>query len=308
MATTFAWCYQELINLFGFFVKLDEIPSYFGSRLWILSKKNIFLIAPIFGLSLSMLAIATYQTFRSTQIGYFSRLGETKKLVILGQSATLACDVLVTAELFILLHKNQGGLQSTNNSIAKLATYAINRGIATCVLAVGSLILFLIRSKSMEYMIPLLPTAQLYALNVVSSLLMRRTFRDGIGYSKSASNSNSRSYSVGGFSGSSYNININSHNVHPESYDLSPIGMRGVVIDPPVQRSNTLVSKTSEMSATRKGASIDKDDGHDLDLEGMERDSNKGIKVTTSVITWSEDGDMDGRTSTSESPESKGKL
>jgi len=53
----------------------------------------------------------------------------------------VACDLMITVILCVLLHRSRSGIKETDTLIIKLMVYAINRGVVTTLLATLTLIL-----------------------------------------------------------------------------------------------------------------------------------------------------------------------
>ncbi|KIY62285.1 hypothetical protein CYLTODRAFT_494737 [Cylindrobasidium torrendii FP15055 ss-10] len=194
-ASIFAWAYIDLIELFGFPQLLDKMQPlslvefycifilgfiaqcYFALQIWIISHGNIWITSPALIFAVVQFVSATVQTARSALVGAYSRLGETESTVILEQVFSSAADVYITVVLCILLHHSRSGIKTTDTIITKLIVYAVHRGVITTVLSLLTLALFVWQPATFIFMVPLLPTGQLYAINVLATLLHRQTIR-----------------------------------------------------------------------------------------------------------------------------------
>ncbi|THU83712.1 hypothetical protein K435DRAFT_871037 [Dendrothele bispora CBS 962.96] len=311
----FVWAYESIINRFGMFLMLDVIPplfwhlfrkgkwrtrpwdsksemdgpfdySFFATRIWILSKKNVFLAGPVVrplhlfvffasGLTLSnkrQIVLALLQlgtaSVQSTRVGIldrFSKLGETNNLVILEQCATVACDLIITILLCVLLHTSRSGMKATDDMITRLMIYAINRGVVTSVLAITSLILFLYSPDTLIFLLALLPTGQrmcyfnkpvpqsaneelssVYIINVLATLHSRKSLRDN--------------YKA------------------PVAHTLQTKGNNGSYGIGLIAKKNTFTPSGTQNSSEVITAPD----------KPVQRDLENGVHVATSVVTWDE--------------------
>jgi hypothetical protein len=93
-------------------------------------------------------------------------------------AAAATGDIVITAVLCYLLNDSRTGVGRTNTIINKLIKYAINRGAMTSVCALLNLVFFVSLPETFVFMVPLLPSGQLYVISVVSMLLARHGLRD----------------------------------------------------------------------------------------------------------------------------------
>ncbi|THV02049.1 hypothetical protein K435DRAFT_853164 [Dendrothele bispora CBS 962.96] len=167
IASGFAWIYDSLIDKFGQLLKLDLIPvtalmqmgsifflsffsqCFFGMRIWILSKKNFFMTVPVFLLAVAQFTLAMWALARVAIYGRLSAIFRVKDIIIAQDTLTVTDDLLITAELCYLLHRNRSGIRATDSLITRLLVAALNRGIITSFLAALSLALYLYNPVSM---------------------------------------------------------------------------------------------------------------------------------------------------------------
>ncbi|KAK7445189.1 hypothetical protein VKT23_009621 [Stygiomarasmius scandens] len=216
--TAFTWVYDDLINRFGKVFELDILPPYalvqlmsmvlsaglylamlfrnasldmyvlsftsltiqlsYPNRLPV-SKRNMYITVPIFISAFVVLVTGIITAVRVGQLGRFSLIIRVKTIVIIQDAAVLLCDFLITTSLSILLHTHRSGIKSTDSLITRIVVACINRGILLFMLAVCSLVLFLTQTRTMLFLLSLLPAGQLYIITVLSMLVSRKSMRSG---------------------------------------------------------------------------------------------------------------------------------
>ncbi|KAF5335241.1 hypothetical protein D9757_015214 [Collybiopsis confluens] len=114
-------------------------------------------------------------TFISHQIyvDYVERFNNPASLDIIVFTAPLT--------LCYILKEAKSGVRRTDGMIDKMILYAINRGVATSLCALLNLILFVSVPNTFIFMIPLVPSCQLYVISVVSMLTTRGALRAELG-------------------------------------------------------------------------------------------------------------------------------
>ncbi|THV03995.1 hypothetical protein K435DRAFT_835582 [Dendrothele bispora CBS 962.96] len=152
---------------------------FFATRIWRIAfkGKKILFTAPVVILALLQISAGIAQTTFFLRIGRYSQLGSTVRITSTQAAATALCDIFITIILCYLLHTSKTGIRNTNTVIDKLILYAINRGAATSLAALLNLILFVSIPNTFIFMIPLLPSCQLYVISVTSMLCSREGLR-----------------------------------------------------------------------------------------------------------------------------------
>jgi len=194
--TFYLWAYWDLIRNFGNFPGLNVMyptaltqllaiyltafisQCFYASRVWRLSNGSIWMTGFIMSLALLQISAGIAQTTLSGEEGTFSNLYKTKTVTTIQSGATAACDFSITIILCWVLHGSRTGVRSTDALLDKLITYAINRGALTTLAAFLNMLLFVLRPEAMIFMVPLLPSGQLYVISVVTTLNARKAMRD----------------------------------------------------------------------------------------------------------------------------------
>ncbi|OBZ71785.1 hypothetical protein A0H81_08279 [Grifola frondosa] len=123
------------------------VQSFFMLRIFKLSDKNIWLIAPVFFLVLGEFAsvigtsdaVALYVA-QALPLQTFDQLDELKALSMVVNGLAAAGDVLIAAILCTMLHRSRTGFKSSDSLINRLIIFSVNTGLLTSICAVLSLV------------------------------------------------------------------------------------------------------------------------------------------------------------------------
>jgi len=169
-------------QLFFIYLTAFIAQCFFASRIWTVAKKKKFLYTlPILTIALLQISAGIAQTILVFGLGRFSLLHSTVKITSLQSGATAVCDIMITLTLCYILKEAKSGVRRTDGMIDKMILYAINRGVATSLCALLNLILFVSVPNTFIFMIPLVPSCQLYVISVVSMLTTRGALRAELG-------------------------------------------------------------------------------------------------------------------------------
>jgi hypothetical protein len=192
--------YEDFVVRFGNMQALDEIifstPTQFLiiyvmafvaqffwiTRVWIMTKNSVYLTAPVGLLALIAISAGITKTVLVVRVKRFSHLHTPAILAARSvQSATTAvCDVVITALLCYALHGSRAADNATDSVIDKMIVYAVERGAATSICALLNLIFFAAIPDTFIFMIPLIPSSQLYLISVISLLANQKSLRSEI--------------------------------------------------------------------------------------------------------------------------------
>ncbi|KAL4259794.1 hypothetical protein AB1N83_006875 [Pleurotus pulmonarius] len=150
---------------------------YFASRIWIVSSSRWLYVVPITFLAFTQFGTASAQAILEDQVAYLDLFDSSLPRVAVQAAASAAADILSTIGLCRTLQNSRSGISRTDAVIAKIIRYSIQRGAATSVAAVLTLVMFVTVAES-AFMIPLLVSGQLYVISVVSMLLNRSKLQD----------------------------------------------------------------------------------------------------------------------------------
>ncbi|TFK48121.1 hypothetical protein OE88DRAFT_544486 [Heliocybe sulcata] len=196
ICTYFAWVYYAFIDSFGQFTKIDiMIPfavtqllaiyivafisqCFFAVRVWRLSHHNIWLTGWVALLAGLQITAGIAQTTLSAKVGRFSALASTERVTTIQSAATAACDLSITIILITLFHTSRTGIKRTDTLLNRLIVFAINRGALTTLAAFFNMLFFVVFPATFIFMLPLLPSGQLYLISVTTALISRHTIAD----------------------------------------------------------------------------------------------------------------------------------
>ncbi|KAL0953750.1 hypothetical protein HGRIS_004938 [Hohenbuehelia grisea] len=114
------------------------VHLFYARRIWLVCKKNLFLVIPVIGLSIaqfgcgvavSVTMIRESQTMTASDIVGPSM---TSSLAL-----SVAADVLIAGSLTYHLHNSRSGMKSSDHLINRLMIYAVNNGVLTSIVGVA---------------------------------------------------------------------------------------------------------------------------------------------------------------------------
>ncbi|KAF8954272.1 hypothetical protein BDZ97DRAFT_491424 [Flammula alnicola] len=152
-----------------FFVHL-----FFAHRIFMLSRKNYWLTAPIVILAILRLVSAC----EMLHYGTFSLFREKIRWVFTtGLALSTVVDILITGSLFVLLHTSRTGAANLNAVIDSLIWYAFETGSLTCAGTVISMICWLTMPTNLIFLGLHFVIGKLYANSLLVTLNMRERIR-----------------------------------------------------------------------------------------------------------------------------------
>ncbi|KAG7439556.1 uncharacterized protein BT62DRAFT_699078 [Guyanagaster necrorhizus] len=109
------------------------VHCFFAYRIFMLSKRNWFLICPIMILAAFRLASACVTTSEMIRLKTYSTFKEDFRWVFtLGLALSSTVDILITGSLFGLLHTSRSEAENLNAVIDSLILYTFETGSLTC--------------------------------------------------------------------------------------------------------------------------------------------------------------------------------
>ncbi|KAF8185666.1 hypothetical protein BJ912DRAFT_478945 [Pholiota molesta] len=162
------------------------VHLFFAHRIFLLSKKSYYLVAPIVLLAVLRLVAASASTAEMLRLqtftGFRSNFGW---IFTAGLALSSLIDILITSSLFILLQSNRTEAASpiVNAVIDSLMRYTFETGLLTCTGTVISLICWLVMPTNLIFMGLHFVIGKLYA----NSLLVTLNTRDAVRRARSES-------------------------------------------------------------------------------------------------------------------------
>jgi len=156
-----------------FFVHL-----FFAHRIFMVGRRNYWLVAPIVTLAFFRLLSASVTTGQMLHLGTFSRFKhEIRWVFTTGLALSTTVDVLITASLFGLLQSSRTGAANLNAVIDALIKYSFETGALTCAGTVVSMICWLTMPNNLIFMGLHFVIGKLYANSLLVTLNTRQTIR-----------------------------------------------------------------------------------------------------------------------------------
>ncbi|RDB24447.1 hypothetical protein Hypma_008381 [Hypsizygus marmoreus] len=206
--TAFIWtaCWFYLITNFGNSSAIDHIRwsialtilftaftttivhCFLAHRIYLLSKRNLFLIVPILSLAGVRLVSAAVTAGEMLNINSFSEFDDDIGwLFTLGLAVLVCTDIIITSSLVILLRKSRTHAPSSINDVVNtLIRYAFEAATLTCVGAIVSLVCWLSMQDNLIFLGVYFVISKFYAISFFATLNARRRLRQSHSLSSSA--------------------------------------------------------------------------------------------------------------------------
>lgn len=156
------------------------VHCFFAYRIFMLSKRNWFLICPIMILAAFRLASACVTTSEMIRLKTYSTFKEDFRWVFtLGLALSSTVDILITGSLFGLLHTSRSEAENLNAVIDSLILYTFETGSLTCAATIIDMICWLTMSSNLIFMGVHFVIGKLYANSLLVTLNTRRGLRRG---------------------------------------------------------------------------------------------------------------------------------
>ncbi|KAI0071578.1 hypothetical protein K474DRAFT_606231 [Panus rudis PR-1116 ss-1] len=166
------WLYHMAITGFGNLSIVDILPwsaptslileviiavmcqSQYLRRLWILSNKNMWLIAPIailmvfrFGVGMATVAFL----FNLGRLSAFQTASAPKATVDAANYIQCTADALIAGSLIYYLHRNKSGIAKTDGTVRWIIQYLVNTGAVTMSVSLGIAITFIVLPNNLVF-------------------------------------------------------------------------------------------------------------------------------------------------------------
>lgn len=166
------------IQLIAIYLLSFTAQVFYSMKIWS-STRNMLFVLPIVVLSIVQIVAGMIQTKEGIKACLIN-LANTERMFVLQGSASAACDILITLVLCYDIRGQQSGFRHVDNLLKRMTFYAINRGTATSVCALLTVILFVTGGNSFRFQIPLFIGAYSYVASVVSMLITEETFQQAV--------------------------------------------------------------------------------------------------------------------------------
>ncbi|KAJ3879240.1 hypothetical protein F5051DRAFT_403621 [Lentinula edodes] len=189
--------WEYFIGLYGMAEKIDYISttlalsivitgvltflvhSFFAHRIFLLSKRKWYLVAPVVVIAILRLVSATATTATMLHYRSFIQFREhVRWLFTLGLALSSAVDVLITSSLFMLLRRSKMEGGSLDGVIDTLILYTFETGSVTCAATIVSMICWISIPTQLIFMALHFIIGKFYTMSLLVTLNTRRGLRD----------------------------------------------------------------------------------------------------------------------------------
>ncbi|KAI0710831.1 hypothetical protein C8Q76DRAFT_798357 [Earliella scabrosa] len=155
------------------------VQSFFAHRIWKLSGRKIYLVAPVAALALAEFIASVLYVVRAFRVRDFEKIGGpgVKALSICMIAFAAAGDIFIAGILCTILHSSKTGFSRSNTLINKLMVFAINTGLLTSVCACASLITFWVYPNTFVYICFYFLMGRLYSNSLMATLNARKSLQ-----------------------------------------------------------------------------------------------------------------------------------
>ncbi|KAJ7291581.1 hypothetical protein C8J57DRAFT_1273461 [Mycena rebaudengoi] len=153
---------------------------FFGQRIYLLSKKKMYMAGPVFALALCRLVSATVTTVKMFEYRSLSQFqAHVRWVFTLGLAISSGVDVLITGFLFYLFQssRTKSGNFPLNHIIDKLMRYAFETGSLTCAGTIITMICWIAMPKNLVFLGLYFVIAKLYTSSLLVTLNAREKIR-----------------------------------------------------------------------------------------------------------------------------------
>jgi hypothetical protein len=154
------------------------VHSFFAHRIFLLSKRNWFLVVPL--ISLAFLRLVSAASTTGTMLHYRSFKEfrhDVKWLFTLGLALSSAVDVIITSSLTVLLQNSKTEVGSLDGVIDSLILYTFETGSVTCAATIVSMICWISIPTQLVFMALHFVIGKFYANSLLVTLNTRRGLR-----------------------------------------------------------------------------------------------------------------------------------
>lgn len=155
------------------------VQLFYLRRVYLLSKKNIFLVAPLTVLILVRCGFGLAVTVRAFQLEFFFLFPTIDNIVDVSLALGAAADIIIAASLSFYLYSSRSGVESTDTLIKKLMVISINNGLLTSVFDIIVIIFATAQSSNFIYLAIYQVVGNLYTNSMMATLNSRRSLAQG---------------------------------------------------------------------------------------------------------------------------------
>ncbi|KAI9001154.1 hypothetical protein BD414DRAFT_473793 [Trametes punicea] len=154
------------------------VQSFFAARVYRLSGKKVWLVAPVALLVAGEFAVTMAYSIKALYLKTFVDLVQIKGLSISINAFAAVGDVTIAVILCTILHRSRTGFSKSNTLINRLMVFAVNTGLLTSVCASLSLITILSLPNTFVYICFFFLVGRLYSNSLMATLNARKSLRE----------------------------------------------------------------------------------------------------------------------------------
>ncbi|KAJ7726374.1 hypothetical protein B0H16DRAFT_1735689 [Mycena metata] len=156
------WCIALIVILTALITVF--VHCFLAHRIFLLSKKNLFMTIPVLVLTVFRLACASVTTSKMLNYQSFELLKlRARWIFTLGLAVSSAVDVLIAGLLVYLFRSNRTEIGRFNDILDKLLLYGLESGSLTCIGTVISLLCWVIIPQNLIFLGLYFVIGKLYA-------------------------------------------------------------------------------------------------------------------------------------------------
>ncbi|PPQ69249.1 hypothetical protein CVT26_003661 [Gymnopilus dilepis] len=171
--STWELCVQlTFIGLSSFVCQL-----FFLGRIWVFSRKNIFIVGFVLAVCLTTLILDIVVTVQILQTPFVTAFGERKGEIIAVFTSGAAADVLIAALLCYYLRRDSSAFEATRSLVGKIVRYTVATGLATSALAIAAIIAYFAQPQGFYFIAIHLCIGRMYTNALLATLNARHKMR-----------------------------------------------------------------------------------------------------------------------------------
>ncbi|KAL4256227.1 hypothetical protein AB1N83_011608 [Pleurotus pulmonarius] len=130
------------------------VRGIFASRVWIVSRKNVFMVVPIAALSTVNFILGLVLASKLLKIPTFSELWSTniQPAMYSNLASGVAADLSIAVALVFWLLKSRTGFKRTDSLLNTMMVYAVNTGLLTTICGFTSLVTYAARRNDLVFL------------------------------------------------------------------------------------------------------------------------------------------------------------
>ncbi|KIM76828.1 hypothetical protein PILCRDRAFT_826034 [Piloderma croceum F 1598] len=165
---------QVLITTISDFV----IRCIYGTRIWILGNKNVYLTTAIVLSTLFVVAITFTLVIKSLLITSDAYLNPSPRLLYLSLGSSAVADIIIASTLCVLLFRNRTHIRKTNSLLNTLILYTICTGMLTGLYTIVLIVVYASLPKHAIFSALFASFSKMYFNALLASLNARHKLRE----------------------------------------------------------------------------------------------------------------------------------